>query len=72
MRATVQRQMILSISYQPSKMFRISTDWTVRGSSRSNNEFPAPVQTGPGAHQSSLYIGYQDVIPGCGVNPTPS
>jgi hypothetical protein len=49
----LQRCMMLLVCYQMSKIFRIATDWTIRGSNPSRNEFPARVQTGPGPHQSS-------------------
>ena len=66
---TVQCYMMFSMSYQLSKIFRIATDWTVRGSNPSRNQFPAPVQTlDP---PIILYVGYHDVIPGCGVNHPP-
>jgi len=57
MRGTVQRYKMLLISYQLSKIFRITTDWTVRGSKPSSNEFPSPVHTRPGSHQSSYTLG---------------
>ena len=56
MQDIVQRYMMLSISYQLSKIFGIAKEWTVRESNPSTNEFLAPVQTGPGAHQSSYTL----------------
>jgi len=38
-------------------VWRLATDWTVRGSNPGGSEISATVQTGPGAHPASYTIG---------------